>query len=200
MEDSSQHPLLSSDNNHNDDHPHLHSLQSHSPNNTSFTASFAPDAEDIPSITGVGVFYKEFYKEFIKLWFLAGPAIFTLVCQHGLGAITQIFVGHVDSLSLSSFAIENSVIAGFSFGIAVLHQKNLLNYIRFLIECDMLYLFFFFIGNQIVDSLVRFNVENKYRTIKLVTMSYKQATFWVTTLNLFRCQYNLMITLFLLLD
>ncbi|KAJ4843439.1 Protein DETOXIFICATION 29 [Turnera subulata] len=52
----------------------------------------------------------------IKLWYLAGPAIFTSVCQYSLGAVTQVFAGHVGTLQLAAVSVENSVIAGFSFG------------------------------------------------------------------------------------
>ncbi|KAK1276963.1 Protein TRANSPARENT TESTA 12 [Acorus gramineus] len=52
-----------------------------------------------------------------KLWKIAGPAIFTAICQYSLGAITQTFAGHIGELELAAVAIENSVIAGFAFGV-----------------------------------------------------------------------------------
>ncbi|KAF5195848.1 Detoxification-like protein [Thalictrum thalictroides] len=52
-----------------------------------------------------------------KLWILAGPAIFTGLCQYTLGAITQIFAGQLGTLELAAFSVENSVIAGLSFGV-----------------------------------------------------------------------------------
>jgi Na+-driven multidrug efflux pump len=54
-----------------------------------------------------------------KLWYIAGPAIFTSVCQYSLGAITQTFTGHIGDLELAAVSIENSVIAGLSYGIMV---------------------------------------------------------------------------------
>ncbi|KAK6160235.1 hypothetical protein DH2020_003616 [Rehmannia glutinosa] len=48
---------------------------------------------------------------------LAGPAIFTSLCQYSLGAFTQTFAGHVGTLELAAFSIENSVIAGLSLGV-----------------------------------------------------------------------------------
>ncbi|KAK9119815.1 hypothetical protein Scep_017908 [Stephania cephalantha] len=60
---------------------------------------------------------KEFLVECKKLWLLAGPAIFTTLCQYSLGAITQTFAGHLGDLELAAFSVENSVIDGFSFGI-----------------------------------------------------------------------------------
>ncbi|XP_076950185.1 protein DETOXIFICATION 31-like [Bidens hawaiensis] len=74
---------------------------------------------DIPPVKGVTDFYAQFLVESKKLWFLAAPMIFTTVCQYSLGAITQTFAGHVGTLDLAAFSIENSVIAGFSLGIMV---------------------------------------------------------------------------------
>ncbi|KFK33585.1 hypothetical protein AALP_AA5G032800 [Arabis alpina] len=74
-------------------------------------------AGDIPPITTIGGFVKEFNVEAKKLWYLAGPAIFTSVTQYSLGAVTQVFAGHVSTIALAAVSVENSVIAGFSFGI-----------------------------------------------------------------------------------
>lgn len=97
-------------------HDHLESLP---PANPSFISSstFNPDSDDIPPINGVLDFFREFKRESKKLWFLAGPAIFTSICQYSLGAVTQIFAGQVGTIDLAAVSIENSVIAGFSFGI-----------------------------------------------------------------------------------
>ncbi|XP_010554152.1 PREDICTED: protein DETOXIFICATION 30-like [Tarenaya hassleriana] len=72
---------------------------------------------DIGPISGVGDFAREFNVESKKLWSLAGPAILTCVSQYSLGAVTQVFAGHISTLSLAAVSIENSVISGFSFGI-----------------------------------------------------------------------------------
>lgn len=82
-------------------------------------AHFTGEVDDIPPINGVNEFLVQFGVESKKLWFLAGPMIFTTVCQYSLGAITQTFAGHVGTLDLAAFSIENSVIAGFSLGIMV---------------------------------------------------------------------------------
>ncbi|GAY36275.1 hypothetical protein CUMW_021070 [Citrus unshiu] len=84
--------------------------------NTSSSAIFIAEVDDIPPITGVVDFFREFSKESKKLWYLAGPAIFTSVCQYSLGAVTQVFAGHVSTIALAAVSVENSVIAGFSFG------------------------------------------------------------------------------------
>ncbi|KAH9708715.1 protein DETOXIFICATION 29 [Citrus sinensis] len=84
--------------------------------NTSSSAIFIAEVDDIPPITGAVDFFREFSKESKKLWYLAGPAIFTSVCQYSLGAVTQVFSGHVSTIALAAVSVENSVIAGFSFG------------------------------------------------------------------------------------
>ncbi|KAK9108189.1 hypothetical protein Syun_024200 [Stephania yunnanensis] len=70
-----------------------------------------------PINTSRDLLRKEFLVECKKLWLLAGPAIFTTLCQYSLGAITQTFAGHLGDLELAAFSVENSVIGGFSFGI-----------------------------------------------------------------------------------
>ncbi|KAL0754861.1 hypothetical protein Bca101_092529 [Brassica carinata] len=79
--------------------------------------SFSSTSVDIPPISNVGDFVREFRIESKKLWKLAGPAIFTSMAQFSLGAITQVFAGHISTIALAAVSIENSVIAGFSFGI-----------------------------------------------------------------------------------
>ena len=87
--------------------------------NSTIPSSFTPDPDDIPLFNSVRDFSREFLRESKKLWCLAGPAIFTTLCQYSLGAITQLLAGHVGTLDLAAVSVENSVIAGFSFGIMV---------------------------------------------------------------------------------
>ncbi|OVA20626.1 Multi antimicrobial extrusion protein [Macleaya cordata] len=82
---------------------------------SSFGSLFV-DEGDIQPINKVADFFREFSVESKKLWLLAGPAIFTSICQYSLGAITQVFAGQVGTLDLAAVSVENSVIAGFSFG------------------------------------------------------------------------------------
>ncbi|GMN41531.1 hypothetical protein TIFTF001_010749 [Ficus carica] len=91
-------------------------------NSSSLTSSFTPDAADIPPIGGVRDLYREFCHESKKLWYLAGPAIFTSLCQYSLGAVTQVFAGQVGTLALAAVSVENSVVAGFSFGVMVVNS------------------------------------------------------------------------------
>uniref|UniRef100_A0A2N9G056 Protein DETOXIFICATION n=1 Tax=Fagus sylvatica TaxID=28930 RepID=A0A2N9G056_FAGSY len=60
---------------------------------------------------------RKFGKESKTLWKLAGPAIFTAICQYSLGALTQTFAGQVGELELAAVSVENSVIAGLAFGV-----------------------------------------------------------------------------------
>ncbi|KAL0364199.1 UNVERIFIED_CONTAM: protein DETOXIFICATION 29 [Sesamum angustifolium] len=85
--------------------------------NHSFFSSFVIGEDDIPPIVGVRGFYSAFKAESSKLWFLAGPAILTSIFQYSLGAITQTFAGHVGTLDLAAFSVENSVISGLCFGV-----------------------------------------------------------------------------------
>jgi len=57
-----------------------------------------------------------FYLESIKLWSIAAPIAFNIVCNYGINSFTSIFVGHIGDVELSSVAISLSVIANFSFG------------------------------------------------------------------------------------
>ncbi|KAL5762147.1 hypothetical protein ACOSP7_018411 [Xanthoceras sorbifolium] len=98
------------------DQPHYSLISSRIVTSSFSSTTFTTDADDIPPITGVRDFSREFYRELKKLWYLAGPAIFTSVCQYSLGAITQVFAGHVSTIALAAVSVENSVIAGFSFG------------------------------------------------------------------------------------
>ncbi|KAL4193441.1 hypothetical protein AMTRI_Chr06g176920 [Amborella trichopoda] len=79
--------------------------------------SFVEFEGDIEPIRSLGDFGREFAVESKKLWYLAGPAIFTSLSQYSLGAITQAFAGHLGTLELAAVSMENSVIAGFSFGL-----------------------------------------------------------------------------------
>ncbi|PIA60205.1 hypothetical protein AQUCO_00300009v1 [Aquilegia coerulea] len=72
---------------------------------------------DIDEITNCSQFVKEALIENKKLWYLAGPAIFTAIAQYSLGAITQVFAGHLSTLELDAVSTANMVIAGLAFGI-----------------------------------------------------------------------------------
>ncbi|KAJ6838994.1 protein DETOXIFICATION 29-like [Iris pallida] len=81
------------------------------------SSSSVSEGGDIGRIRSLGDFWREFGAESKKLWYLAAPAIFTSVCQYSLGAVTQMLVGQVGTLELAAVSVENSVVAGFSFGL-----------------------------------------------------------------------------------
>ncbi|KAB1207853.1 Protein TRANSPARENT TESTA 12 [Morella rubra] len=116
MEDGKQ-PLLSSRNENHDQGRQEQPLSLPAATSTSTAATFVTGVADIPPIKGPGGLYRAFLVESKKLWYLAGPAIFTTICKYSLGAVTQVFAGHVGTLDLAAVSIENSVIAGFSMGI-----------------------------------------------------------------------------------
>ncbi|KAK6918351.1 Multi antimicrobial extrusion protein [Dillenia turbinata] len=55
-------------------------------------------------------------KESVKIWAIAAPIAFNILCNYGVNSFTNIFVGHIGDLELTSVAISLSVIANFSFG------------------------------------------------------------------------------------
>ena len=74
---------------------------------------------DLEEIKSLEQFVKEIVKEKKKLWYLAGPAIFTSLAQYSLGATTQVFAGQLPTLEFDAVSTENMVIAGLAFGIMV---------------------------------------------------------------------------------
>ncbi|KAI9169224.1 hypothetical protein LWI28_009092 [Acer negundo] len=83
---------------------------------SSFFATYKADSNDIPPITGVRDFFREFYNEFKKLWFLAGPAIFTSICQYLLSGITQLFCGHISTIAQAAYSVEDYALGLLSYG------------------------------------------------------------------------------------
>ncbi|KAL6558684.1 Protein DETOXIFICATION 31 [Orobanche minor] len=75
------------------------------------------DADDIAPIMGCRDLYRELMAESRKLWCLAGPVIFTIICQYSLGASTQIFAGHLGTFQLAAYSVEFSFISGLSYGV-----------------------------------------------------------------------------------
>ncbi|KAJ7966695.1 Protein DETOXIFICATION [Quillaja saponaria] len=77
-------------------------------------------------------FVREFCPESKRLWKIAGPAIFTSICQYSLGAFTQTFAGQIGELELAAVSVENSVIAGLAFGVMV--TTSIFNFIWLLLK------------------------------------------------------------------
>ena len=61
-----------------------------------------------------------FSMESAKLWKIAAPIGFNIICQYGVTSFTNIFVGHIGEIELSAVSISLSVIGTFSFGFLVL--------------------------------------------------------------------------------
>ena len=59
------------------------------------------------------------WAETVKLWGVAGPLAFQILCQFGTNSITTVFVGHIGNLELSAVSISLSVIGTFVFGFLV---------------------------------------------------------------------------------
>ncbi|KAJ6390808.1 hypothetical protein OIU77_024926 [Salix suchowensis] len=71
---------------------------------------------DYPPATGFGDAKYICLLESSKLWAIAGPIAFNILCNYGVNSLTNIFVGHIGDIELSAVAISLSVIANFSFG------------------------------------------------------------------------------------
>ncbi|CAI9093004.1 OLC1v1028399C1 [Oldenlandia corymbosa var. corymbosa] len=121
MEDAEQ-PLLSSFQNFKDHIHHHHHHQRHVGNSkdipsTSSSSLIIGDEGEIGIILGIRDLYFEFFNEWKKLMYLAGPSIFTLLCQYAIGALTLAFAGHLGTTTLAAISVENSVVAGFGYGL-----------------------------------------------------------------------------------
>uniref|UniRef100_A0A0E0AYL4 Protein DETOXIFICATION n=1 Tax=Oryza glumipatula TaxID=40148 RepID=A0A0E0AYL4_9ORYZ len=58
--------------------------------------------DDLEEIRSVGELMRLAAEENRRLWYLAGPAIFTSLAQYSLGAVTQVFAGHLTTLELDA--------------------------------------------------------------------------------------------------
>lgn len=56
------------------------------------------------------------WTESLKMWKIAAPLAFNIMCQYGINSVTNIFAGHIGELELSAVALSLSVIGTFSFG------------------------------------------------------------------------------------
>ncbi|XP_027158699.1 protein DETOXIFICATION 35 [Coffea eugenioides] len=71
---------------------------------------------DYPPVRGFEDAMNICYVESLKLWSIAGPIVFNILCNYGINSFTNIFVGHIGDVELSAIAISLSVIANLSFG------------------------------------------------------------------------------------
>lgn len=70
-----------------------------------------------------------FWAETVKMWRIAAPVAFTIICQYGTNSFTSIFVGHIGDVELSAVTISLSVIGTFSFGFMVLLSSLLFHFL-----------------------------------------------------------------------
>ena len=115
---------------------------------------------------------QEFNHESKKLWNIAGPAIFTAVCQYSMGALTQTFAGLVGDLELAAFSVENSVIAGLGFGVMV--NSTPISY-----------------SNWLVRSFGLFSVNLNWNSFLKVRVLAVSSSFWTLILLFFLAEYFL---------
>ncbi|GKU96764.1 hypothetical protein SLEP1_g9961 [Rubroshorea leprosula] len=80
------------------------------------TTLVATEGGDYPLVTGFGDAKYIWFVESSKLWGIAGPIAFNIICNYGINSFTNIFVGHIGDVELSAVAIALSVVANFSFG------------------------------------------------------------------------------------
>ncbi|CAF2034400.1 hypothetical protein HID58_031473 [Brassica napus] len=74
------------------------------------------DDDDFPPITSFSDAKFVCMVESSKLWEIAAPIAFNILCNYGVNSFTSIFVGHIGDLELSAVAISLSVVSNFSFG------------------------------------------------------------------------------------
>ncbi|XP_048321782.1 protein DETOXIFICATION 34 [Ziziphus jujuba] len=79
-------------------------------------ATEGPESTDYPVINNFQDAKYICVMESVKLWTIAGPIAFNILCNYGINSFTNIFVGHIGDLELSAVAISLSVIANFTFG------------------------------------------------------------------------------------
>lgn len=79
---------------------------------------YADDGDYRPA-RGLRTWWEVFCIETVKLWIIGGPIAFNIICQYGTNSATNIFVGHLGNIELSSISIAQSVIGTFSFGFMV---------------------------------------------------------------------------------
>ncbi|PNX81697.1 protein TRANPARENT TESTA 12-like [Trifolium pratense] len=71
---------------------------------------------DYVEVKGFQQARKVFAIETVRIWKIALPIVFNILCQYGVNSITNIFVGHLGDIELSAVSLINSVIGTFAFG------------------------------------------------------------------------------------
>jgi len=100
-------------------------MDSHTPllDTTAATSSSSEllevDGGDYLEVKGFKQARKVFAVETVRIWKIALPIVFNILCQYGVNSITNIFVGHLGDIELSAISLINSVIGTFAFGFMV---------------------------------------------------------------------------------
>ncbi|XP_004496534.1 protein DETOXIFICATION 35 [Cicer arietinum] len=71
---------------------------------------------DYAEVKGFKETKKVFMIETVRIWKIALPIVFNILCQYGVNSFTNIFVGHLGDIELSAVSLINSVIGTFAFG------------------------------------------------------------------------------------
>ena len=82
-------------------------------------ASLLAENGDYVAVRGWKAMRKMFWIETVRIWEIALPITFNILCQFAVNSITNIFVGHLGDIELSAVSISLSVIGTFSFGFMV---------------------------------------------------------------------------------
>ncbi|NP_001268037.1 protein TRANSPARENT TESTA 12-like [Vitis vinifera] len=77
---------------------------------------YGGEGGDYPPLTTWREVRSMLWRETVKVWRVAGPLAFQILCQFGTNLVTTVFVGHIGNLELSAVSISVSVIGTFSFG------------------------------------------------------------------------------------
>ncbi|CBI22677.3 unnamed protein product, partial [Vitis vinifera] len=77
---------------------------------------YGGEGGDYPPLTSWREVRSMLWRETVKVWRVAGPLAFQILCQFGTNLVTTVFVGHIGNLELSAVSISVSVIGTFSFG------------------------------------------------------------------------------------
>ena len=80
---------------------------------------YGGEGGDYPPLTSWREVRSMLWRETVKVWRVAGPLAFQILCQFGTNLVTTVFVGHIGNLELSAVSISVSVIGTFSFGFMV---------------------------------------------------------------------------------
>ncbi|XP_027367181.1 protein DETOXIFICATION 35-like [Abrus precatorius] len=79
-------------------------------------SSLVAEDGDYAEVKGWKEGWKVVRIETVKIWQIALPIVFNLLCQYGVNSFTIIFVGHLGEVELSAMSLVNSVLGTFAFG------------------------------------------------------------------------------------